>query len=97
MGFFTPQAHRLISVMPASAPVLTGLNSATLYVGVSLAPLVGQAGIAWTGAHRLGPIGAVLILASLVTAEWAHTVIRRRTPHPAPTSRTAPATPSEAT
>ncbi|MEU2622047.1 MFS transporter [Streptomyces sp. NPDC007157] len=82
-GFFTPQAHRLISVMPASAPMLTGLNSATLYVGVSLAPLVGQAGIAWTGAHWLGPIGAVLILASLATAERAHAVIRRHTPHPA--------------
>lgn len=77
--------------------MLTGLNSATLYVGVSLAPLVGQAGIAWTGAHRLGPIGAVLILASLATAERAHTVIRRHTPHPAPTSRTARSTSPEAT
>ncbi|MFD9092844.1 hypothetical protein [Streptomyces collinus] len=37
-GFITPQTHRLIGVMPAAAPMLTGLHSATLYVGVSIAP-----------------------------------------------------------
>ncbi|MFE7246199.1 MFS transporter, partial [Streptomyces sp. NPDC057580] len=58
-GFLTPQTHRLIGAMPAAAPMLTGLNSATVYVGVSLAPLLGQAGMAWSGAHWLGPIGTV--------------------------------------
>ncbi|MFD9006712.1 MFS transporter [Streptomyces sp. NPDC059582] len=80
-GFFTPQAHRLIGVMPSSAPMLTGLNSAT-YEGVSLAPLVGRLGIAWAGAHWLGPIAAVLIVLALATAEAAHVVIRRRKPRP---------------
>jgi predicted MFS family arabinose efflux permease len=77
-GFVTPQTHRLISAMPTAAPMLTGLNSATLYVGVSIAPLVGQAGIAWFGARWLGPMGAVVIALGLVAAETAHAMIRRQ-------------------
>lgn len=61
--------------MPESAPILSGLNSATLYLGVSLAPLVGRVAIAWNGAYWLGPTGAVLILLALATAESAHTAI----------------------
>ncbi|MFE3271172.1 MFS transporter [Streptomyces sp. NPDC059215] len=76
-GFVTPQTHRLIEAMPTAAPMLTGLNSATLYIGVSVASLVGQGGMAWFGAHWLGPMGAVLIVLSLITAEGAHSVIRR--------------------
>ncbi|MFB9578635.1 MFS transporter [Streptomyces yanii] len=89
-GFLTPQTHRLIGAMPAAAPMLTGLNSATVYVGVSLAPLLGQAGMAWSGAHWLGPIGTVLIVLSLITAETAHNVIRRHTAHHAPTPHAEP-------
>ncbi|MFJ8364477.1 MFS transporter [Streptomyces sp. NPDC093984] len=80
-GLLTPQTHRLIEAMPAAAPMLTGLNTATTYVGVSIAPLIGQAGISWVGAHRLGPIGALLIALSLVAAETAHLVIRRHRAH----------------
>nr|WTB34923.1 MFS transporter [Streptomyces sp. NBC_00830] len=80
-GFLTPQTHRLIGAMPTAAPMLTGLSSATLYVGVSIAPLVGQAGMAWFGAPWLGPIGAVLIALGLMAAETAHAVIRRHTAH----------------
>ncbi|MGW3248737.1 MFS transporter [Streptomyces sp. NPDC001070] len=76
-GLLAPQTHRLIDAMPTAAPMLTGLNTATFYVGASIAPLVGQAGIAWRGAHGLGPIGAVLIALGLVAAETAHAVIRR--------------------
>ncbi|MBZ4318530.1 MFS transporter [Streptomyces huiliensis] len=83
-GLLAPQTHRLISAMPAAAPLLTGLASATVYVGVSVAPLVGQAGMAWYGAHWLGPVGAVLIAAGLVTAEAAHAVIARRAPRDLP-------------
>ncbi|WP_171168536.1 MFS transporter [Streptomyces sp. I05A-00742] len=77
-GLLAPQTHRLITAMPAAAPLLTGLGSATVYVGVSIAPLVGQAGMAWHGAHWLGPVGAVLIVLGLGTAEAAHAVISRR-------------------
>ncbi|MFJ9733587.1 MFS transporter [Streptomyces sp. NPDC101171] len=76
-GLLTPQTHRLIGAMPAAAPMLTGLNTATTYVGVSIAPLIGQAGIGWVGAHRLGPIGALLLALGLIAAETAHLIIRR--------------------
>ncbi|MGW9137194.1 MFS transporter [Streptomyces sp. NPDC055681] len=89
-GFLTPQTHRLIGAMPAAAPMLTGLNSATVYVGVSLAPLLGQAGMAWSGSHWLGPIGTVLIVLSLITAETAHNAIRRHKAHHAPTPHAEP-------
>lgn len=75
--------------MPAAAPVLTGLNTATTYVGVSLAPLIGQLGIGWVGAHRLGPIGAFLIALSLVAAETAYFVIRSHRLPDAPAARAA--------
>ncbi|MFE7394485.1 MFS transporter [Streptomyces sp. NPDC057582] len=89
-GFLTPQTHRLIGAMPAAAPMLSGLNSATVYVGVSLAPLLGQAGMAWSGAHWLGPIGTVFIVLSLIAAETAHNAIRRHKAHHAPTPHAEP-------
>ncbi|MFD7184221.1 MFS transporter [Streptomyces sp. NPDC059904] len=89
-GFLTPQTHRLIGAMPAAAPMLSGLNSATVYIGVSLAPLLGQAGMAWSGAHWLGPIGTVLIVLALIAAETAHNVIRRHNAHHAPTPHAEP-------
>ncbi|MEU1308071.1 MFS transporter [Streptomyces cinnamoneus] len=76
-ALLAPQTHRLITTAPAAAPLLTGLASATVYIGVSAAPLVGQAGMTWFGAHRLGPVGAVLIAAGLLTAEAAHATIGR--------------------
>ncbi|GHC44030.1 MFS transporter [Streptomyces cinnamoneus] len=76
-ALLAPQTHRLITTAPAAAPLLTGLASATVYVGVSAAPLVGQAGMTWCGAHRLGPVGAVLIAAGLLAAEAAHATITR--------------------
>ncbi|MFD9905684.1 MFS transporter [Streptomyces sp. NPDC059063] len=80
-GLLAPQTHRLITAMPSAAPLLTGLASAMVYVGVSAAPLVGQAGMAWFGAHWLGAVGAVFITLGLATAEASHTVIRRGAEH----------------
>ncbi|GAA0278155.1 MFS transporter [Streptomyces polychromogenes] len=76
-GLLAPQTHRLITTLPAAAPLLTGLASATVYIGVALAPVVGQAGLTWLGPHRLGPLGAALITLALIAAEAAHTAIRR--------------------
>ncbi|MGW3199112.1 hypothetical protein ACWDBD_31995 [Streptomyces sp. NPDC001118] len=84
--------------MPSAAPLLTGLNNATLYVGVSIAPPIGRAGIAWLGAHWLGPVGAALIALGLIAAETAHVIIRRdrahhtHTAHAEPASALAPTT-----
>lgn len=89
-GLLTPQTHRLIGAMPAAAPMLTGLNTATTYVGVSVAPVIGQAGIAWAGAHRLGPIGALLIALGIIAAETAHVVIRSHRAEPAASAQVAP-------
>lgn len=89
-GLVTPQTHRLIGAMPAAAPMLTGLNNASLHVGVSIAPLLGQVGIAWFGVHRLGLVGAVPIVLSLIAAETAQVLIRR---HRAPETATAQAEP----
>ncbi|MCF3103031.1 MFS transporter [Streptomyces roseoverticillatus] len=89
-GMLTPQTHRLITAMPAAAPLLTGLASAMVYVGVSVAPLVGQVSMAWFGPHLLGPVGALFIALGLGAAEAAHTVIRRRAPQHTPTEQAQP-------
>ncbi|AJT68872.1 hypothetical protein T261_7274 [Streptomyces lydicus] len=77
-GLLAPQTHRLITAMPTAAPLLTGLASAMVYIGVSAAPLVGQVGMAWFGAHWLGAVGSVFIALAIVAAEAAHAVIHRR-------------------
>jgi predicted MFS family arabinose efflux permease len=70
-GLFVPQQHRLISITPAAAPLLLGLNSAALYVGVSTSGLIGGATIAWLDRHALGVVGAGFIAAGLIVAELA--------------------------
>jgi predicted MFS family arabinose efflux permease len=51
-GFLVPQQHRLISITPAAAPLLMGLNSAAVHVGVSMSGLIG-------GARQHGPRGTL--------------------------------------
>ncbi|MEO3873329.1 MFS transporter [Nonomuraea sp. B12E4] len=77
-GALTPQTHRLISVLPSATPVLTGLASSSVYIGVSVAAAVGALGMATVGPYLLGPFGAALILGGLAAAELAHASIRRR-------------------
>ncbi|MFF2194711.1 MFS transporter [Streptomyces sp. NPDC058157] len=77
-GLLAPQTHRLITTLPTAAPLLTGLASAAVYVGVAIAPVAGQAGLTRLGPHWLGPVGATLITLALVTAEAAHTAIHRK-------------------
>lgn len=89
-GLLAPQTHRLITAMPTAAPLLTGLASAMVYVGVSVAPLVGQTGMAWFGARWLGPVGAAFIVLGLGAAETAHAVIRRYARPGAPTAQSQP-------
>ncbi|MGP4004041.1 MFS transporter [Streptomyces sp. 8N706] len=89
-GLLAPQTHRLITAMPTATPLLTGLASATGYVGVSAAPLVGQAGMAWFGAHWLGAVGAVFIALAIVAAEAAHAVIHRRGTDKMPAAQAQP-------
>ena len=71
-GLFVPQQHRLISIAPAAAPLLLGLNSAALYVGVSMSGLFGGVAVTWFGSYALGPVGALFIVVALFVAERAH-------------------------
>ncbi|HEV8690284.1 MAG TPA: MFS transporter [Ideonella sp.] len=76
-GVVVPQQHRLISITPSAAPLLLGLNSAAIYVGVSMSGLIGGVAISWFDSHALGLAGAVFIAAGLFAAEWAHQRIAR--------------------
>ena len=71
-GLVVPQQHRLINIMPAAAPVLLGLNSAAISIGVSMSGVIGGAAITWFDRHALGLVGAPFILLALFVAEWAH-------------------------
>jgi predicted MFS family arabinose efflux permease len=76
-GLLVPQQHRLISLSPASASLLLGLNSAALYVGVSAAGLIGAAGITVLERHQLGLIGGLFVGVAFVIAQVANWQIRK--------------------
>ncbi len=76
-GLLVPQQHRLISIAPASAPLLLGLNSAALYVGVSTAGVVGAASIALLDRHQIGLVGAAMLAVAFIIARQADRLIRR--------------------
>nr|WP_261361904.1 MFS transporter [Frigoriglobus tundricola] len=70
-GVLVPQQYRLVGLAPSIAPVVLGLNTASTYVGVATAGVVGAAGIETAGAHNLGFVGAVLIGLALAVSEFA--------------------------
>jgi predicted MFS family arabinose efflux permease len=82
-GLLVPQQHRLISITPSAAPLLLGLNSAAIYIGVSMSGLLGGAAITMFDAHKLGLAGAVLIVVGLFAAEAANRLITRPSALPA--------------
>ena len=77
-GQLVPQQHRLVSIAPASAPVVLGLNTSCTYLGVSAAGLIGAAGIRIVGAHNLGLISAVAVALAIAASQLA------REPAPTP-------------
>lgn len=79
-GLVVPQQARLIGIAPSAAPLLLGLNSAALYVGVSAAGVVGATGIAMLDHHLLGLIAAAPIALAFILAQWADRKIRLATP-----------------
>ncbi len=79
-GLVVPQQARLIHIAPAAAPLLLGLNSAALYVGVSAAGVIGATGIATLDRHLLGMIAAVPIVLAFVLAQLANRQIRSSAP-----------------
>ncbi|MFD7621841.1 MFS transporter [Streptomyces sp. NPDC059802] len=85
-----PQQHRLISLSPAAAPVLLGLNSSALYIGIALGGGLGGLAQEWLGLApaELGPVAAGVTALTLL---W-HLGTTRRPAAPA----TAPAPPEPA-
>ncbi|TDD12048.1 MFS transporter [Nonomuraea deserti] len=56
------QQHRLVSLAPASAPVLLGLNSSVIYLGVAMGGGLGGLAQDWLPVTMLGVPAAVLAL-----------------------------------
>ncbi|WP_051866545.1 MFS transporter [Streptomyces griseus] len=63
-----PQQHRLIALSPAAAPVLLGLNSSALYIGVALGGGFGGLAQEWFGLApaELGPVAAAVTALTLL-------------------------------
>ncbi|RNL86935.1 MFS transporter [Halostreptopolyspora alba] len=62
------QQHRLVTFAPASAPVLLGLNSSAIYVGVAVGGALGGLTQDWLSVTLLGVPAAVLaLLATTIT------------------------------
>ncbi|WP_225994087.1 MFS transporter [Actinomadura rudentiformis] len=82
-----PQQHRLVAHAPAASPILLGLNSAAVYVGIAFGGGLGGLAQSWIAPARLGlPAAAITALA------FALTLATTRRPvtggKPAPASRT---------
>jgi predicted MFS family arabinose efflux permease len=74
-GMVIPNMQRLIGIAPTQASLVNALHSTVLYLGAAASGPIGAAGIAVAGRHALGPLGAVLIVLGLVTAERAHRAV----------------------
>lgn len=62
------QQHRLVAIAPASAPLLLGLNSSAIYIGVAMGGVLGGVLQEWLPATLLGiPAAAMALAATLVT------------------------------
>ncbi|WP_205301956.1 MFS transporter [Nonomuraea montanisoli] len=84
-----PQQHRLIALGPAAAPVLLGLNSSAIYVGMALGGGLGGLAQQW---FAIAPAALGLPAAAVTTLALLHhlTTARRHAsaaPQPAPSTR----------
>ncbi|CAM2157423.1 putative MFS family arabinose efflux permease [Pararobbsia alpina] len=77
-GVLVPQQFRLVSLSPAIAPVLVGLNSSATFVGVSIAGVVGAAAIPLIGSHSLGYLASGIVAMAIVVSEMATRAIRNK-------------------
>lgn len=70
-GIQGPQQYRLVTVAPAIAPVLLGLNTAATYLGVTTAGILGAVGIHLLGAHYLSFLSVGVFLLAIFTSHMA--------------------------
>lgn len=59
--------HRIVAIAPELAPLLFGLNSSAIYVGVAIGSVLGGFSQSWLSITLLGILAAVMaLLATLV-------------------------------
>lgn len=63
---FTPQQHRLLSLVPASVNVILALNNSALYLGVALGAILGGVALRILPVTQLGWVGAGFTLLALL-------------------------------
>ncbi|MEK2474560.1 MFS transporter [Streptomyces noursei] len=73
-----PLQHRLISISPQDAQLSISLNSSMIFIGASLAGVVGAAGLDLIGGRYLGIIGGAFFAVGLIVAELTQRLIRRQ-------------------
>jgi predicted MFS family arabinose efflux permease len=89
-GTVVPLQHRLVGIAPPIAPILLGLNSSAIYLGTTVAGLIGAAGIQTIGAQNLGYVAAAFVAASLIVAELSARTIAAAHPGNTAYPSTAP-------
>lgn len=82
-GIQGPQQYRLVTIAPAIAPVLLGLNTAATYLGVTTAGILGAVGMHLIGAHFLSFLSVGVFLVAIVTSHLAGRAIARQRMEPA--------------
>ena len=65
-GFFPPQSSHLLSLSPASAPLVLSLNASALYLGIAAGSLVGGLVLQYGTVNDLGWVGALFPIVALV-------------------------------
>jgi predicted MFS family arabinose efflux permease len=68
---FVPQQHRIVSIAPHIAPLALGLNNTAIFLGVTMAGVIGAVVIDLFGDYALGYVAAALAAAALLAAELA--------------------------
>ncbi|MEU4196860.1 MFS transporter [Kribbella sp. NPDC026611] len=81
------QSHRLVTINPATAPLLTGLNSSIVYLAVSSAACAGGAALTWSGPSILPILAAACVALAVASVAGAY---RSPVDSPASTVRFTP-------
>ncbi|GAA2425795.1 MFS transporter [Streptomyces macrosporus] len=80
-----PQQHRLVAHAPSATPVLLGLNSSAVYIGVALGGALGGFAQRWVSPERLGvPAAGVTAVGLLLALASARRNAKRTATEPSP-------------
>lgn len=79
-SFPVAQQHRLVSIAPALAPILLGLNASAMYLAIAASGAAGALAMRWLPPYDLPLISAALVICGVLGAELAHRLIRATKP-----------------